>query len=73
MTAGKRAHVIVVGNEKGGTGKSTTSMHLIVAFLKLGRSVASIDLDVRQGTLTPNQRPRPTLARTRACWALWSP
>ena len=52
MTAGKRAHVIVVGNEKGGTGKSTTSMHLIVALLKLGRSVASIDLDVRQGTLT---------------------
>lgn len=52
MTAGKGAHVIVVGNEKGGTGKSTTSMHLIVALLKLGRSVASIDLDVRQGTLT---------------------
>lgn len=52
MTAGKRAHVIVVGNEKGGTGKSTTAMHLIVALLKLGRSVASIDLDVRQGTLT---------------------
>ena len=45
MTAGKGAHVIVVGNEKGGTGKSTTSMHLIVAFLKLGRSVASIDLE----------------------------
>ncbi len=52
MTAGKGAHVIVVGNEKGGTGKSTTSMHLIVALLKLGRSVASIDLDLRQGTLT---------------------
>ncbi len=52
MTAGKGAHVIVVGNEKGGSGKSTTSMHLIVALLKLGRSVASIDLDVRQGTLT---------------------
>ena len=52
MTAGKGAHVIVIGNEKGGTGKSTTSMHLIVALLKLGRSVASIDLDLRQGTLT---------------------
>ncbi len=52
MTAGRGAHVIVVGNEKGGTGKSTTSMHLIVALLKLGRSVASIDLDLRQGTLT---------------------
>ncbi len=52
MTAGRGAHVIVVGTEKGGTGKSTTSMHLIVALLKLGRSVASIDLDLRQGTLT---------------------
>ncbi len=47
-----RAHVIVVGNEKGGSGKSTTAMHLIVALLLQGRSVASIDVDSRQGTLT---------------------
>ncbi len=46
------AHVIVVGNEKGGSGKSTVAMHLIVGFLKTGRSVASIDLDLRQGTLS---------------------
>ncbi len=44
--------VIVVGSEKGGTGKSTTTMHLIVACLRAGRSVASIDLDARQGTLS---------------------
>ena len=44
--------VIVIGNEKGGTGKSTTAMHLIVALLRDGHSVASIDLDTRQGTLT---------------------
>lgn len=44
--------VIVVGSEKGGTGKSTTSMHLIVAYLRSGRRVASIDLDARQGTLS---------------------
>ena len=43
---------IVLGNEKGGTGKSTTAMHLVVALLKLGHRVASIDLDGRQGTLS---------------------
>ena len=47
-----QAHIIVVGNEKGGTGKSTISMHLIVALLNMGLSVGSIDLDARQGTLT---------------------
>ena len=46
------AHVITIGNEKGGSGKSTAAMHLIVALLQSGRSVASIDLDQRQGTLT---------------------
>ncbi len=46
------AHIIVIGNEKGGSGKSTTAMHLIVGFLRQGHSVASIDLDVRQRTLT---------------------
>src|SRR3989338_5975290 len=45
-------HVIVIGNEKGGSGKSTIAMHLIVALMRLGRSVASIDLDIRQKTLT---------------------
>ena len=53
-TAGETAqpHVFVVGNEKGGTGKSTTSMHLIAGFLANGHRVGSIDLDARQGTLT---------------------
>ena len=46
------AYVITIGNEKGGSGKSTAAMHLIVALLQSGRSVASIDLDQRQGTLT---------------------
>ncbi len=52
QAAERRAHVIVVGNEKGGSGKSTTAMHLVVALLQQGRSVASIDVDARQGTLT---------------------
>ncbi|CAN5124451.1 division plane positioning ATPase MipZ [soil metagenome] len=46
------AHVIVLGNEKGGSGKSTTAMHLIVALLKSGARVASIDTDGRQRSLT---------------------
>jgi chromosome partitioning protein len=46
------AHVIVVGNEKGGAGKSTLSIHLSVALMKAGRRVATIDLDTRQRTLT---------------------
>ena len=32
----RSAHVIVVGNEKGGTGKSTLSIHLSVALMKAG-------------------------------------
>ncbi|MBV9518153.1 MAG: AAA family ATPase [Hyphomicrobiales bacterium] len=48
----RNAHVIVVGNEKGGTGKSTVSIHIVIALLKAGYRVASIDLDTRQRTLT---------------------
>src|SRR3954471_6389887 len=47
-----RAHVLVIGNEKGGSGKSTTAMHIIVSLLSDGATVATIDLDARQGTLT---------------------
>lgn len=44
----KAAHVIVVGNEKGGAGKSTVAMHLAIALLRMGKSVGAIDLDIRQ-------------------------
>jgi chromosome partitioning protein len=44
--------IIVLGNEKGGTGKSTTAMHLIVALLRQGKRVGSMDLDTRQSSLT---------------------
>lgn len=46
-----QAHVIVVGNEKGGAGKSTVAMHLIVGLLRMGYSVGALDLDLRQQTL----------------------
>lgn len=48
----RRPYVIVLGNEKGGSGKSTTTMHVIVALLRDGWSVGSLDLDARQGTLS---------------------
>lgn len=41
-------HVIVLGNEKGGSGKSTAAMHVTIALLKSGYKVAAIDLDMRQ-------------------------
>lgn len=44
--------IIVVGNEKGGAGKSTFSMHLIIGLLERGFNVSSIDTDIRQKTLT---------------------
>ena len=48
----QRAQVIVLGNEKGGSGKSTSAMHLVVGLLRDGYKVGTIDLDARQGTLS---------------------
>ena len=44
----KRAHVIALGNEKGGSGKSTTAMHIFTALARRGLRVGAMDLDVRQ-------------------------
>jgi chromosome partitioning protein len=46
------AHVVVLGNEKGGAGKSTIAMHIAVALMNFGQRVATIDLDLRQKSLT---------------------
>jgi chromosome partitioning protein len=45
------AHNIVFANEKGGTGKSTTAVHVAIALASRGARVACIDLDSRQRTL----------------------
>jgi chromosome partitioning protein len=50
--SGSGPHVVVIGNHKGGCGKSTVAMHLIVSLLKEKRRVASFDLDLTQQTLT---------------------
>ncbi|MEY2943304.1 MAG: hypothetical protein RLY97_1318 [Pseudomonadota bacterium] len=44
-------HRIVFANEKGGTGKSTTAVHVAVALAYQGARVAVIDLDPRQRTM----------------------
>lgn len=46
------AHVIVLGNEKGGSGKSTAAMHVAIALMQAGQRVATIDLDSRQRSFT---------------------
>ncbi|WP_300376629.1 division plane positioning ATPase MipZ [Henriciella sp.] len=52
QTSDTDARVIVVGNEKGGAGKSTVAMHMSVALMRMNQRVGVIDLDVRQRTLT---------------------
>jgi chromosome partitioning protein len=65
VTVEHRAQVIVLGNEKGGSGKSTTAMHLIVGLLRDGYRVGAIDLDARQGTLSGYLAARQTFAAAR--------
>jgi ATPase MipZ len=36
------AHVVVLASEKGGSGKSTTALHIAVALLKAGQRVATV-------------------------------
>lgn len=50
--AERRAHVIVFGNEKGGSGKTTAALHVAVALARSGAKVAAIDLDLRQKSLS---------------------
>jgi chromosome partitioning protein len=45
-------HTLVVGNEKGGAGKSTIAVHLTLALMRMGYSVGAIDLDTRQRTFS---------------------
>lgn len=47
-----KPYIIVLGNEKGGTGKSTVAMHIVTALTYRGYTVGCIDVDARQGTLS---------------------
>jgi chromosome partitioning protein len=57
----------VLGNEKGGAGKSTIAMHLAIALLNLGQRVATVDLDLRQKTLTHYVESRRVWAKQSGC------
>lgn len=46
------AHIVVFGNEKGGSGKSTNCMHLTTALVRMGFKVGTLDLDLRQRTFS---------------------
>ena len=61
----KRAHIITVSNEKGGTGKSTISMHLAIKLMMEGFSVATFDLAGRQSTLSKTIEQRKKYCETK--------
>ena len=62
----KKPHIIVIGNEKGGSGKSTIAMHVIVGLLRLGFKVGTIDLDCHQASLTNYLKNRVRMAARHA-------
>jgi chromosome partitioning protein len=62
----RRPRVIVLGNEKGGSGKSTAAMHLVVGLLHAGHRVGSLDVDSRQASLSRYIDNRRTTAAARA-------
>jgi chromosome partitioning protein len=52
MKGNSSTYIYVIGNEKGGAGKTTCAMHLISSLLDKGNKVVSIDTDSRQHSLT---------------------
>lgn len=60
--SGSRPHVIVLGNEKGGSGKSTSAVHVALALAANGIAVKVLDLD-------PRQRTTARYLENRAAWA----
>lgn len=64
-TGVRDAHIIVVGNEKGGAGKSTVAIHLAIALMRMGQMVAAIDLDLRQASFTRHLENRTRWANRR--------
>lgn len=65
--------VLVFGNEKGGTGKSTLAVHVAVAYAWQGLSVALIDADLGQGSASKYMRNRETFLSQHADKSLPTP
>ena len=66
----KTPHVVVVGNEKGGSGKTTTAMHVAIALLKEGQRVGTIALTNSRCVWGSD---RSTVAPSASCIANCSP
>jgi chromosome partitioning protein len=66
VSAHSGPHRIVFANEKGGTGKSTTAVHVAIALAYQGALVGAIDLDPRQRTLHRYLENRAETAKRRA-------
>jgi chromosome partitioning protein len=49
MADERRTRVIAVGNQKGGVGKTTNTVHVARALVEMGRKVLIIDLDMNHG------------------------
>jgi cellulose biosynthesis protein BcsQ len=59
----KFGHIIVLANQKGGSGKSTIAVHIAVALLRLEFKVAALDFDIEQQTFSRYLENRRTAAR----------
>ena len=68
MAKSQKAHVILFGNEKGGSGKTTTAFHAAIGLLRLGFTVATIDLDVNQRSLTRYLENREKYCKKTSVW-----
>jgi chromosome partitioning protein len=62
MTSKQGPRVLVLGNHKGGSGRSTLAMHMAIGLMKQGKRVACLDLDYQQRSLT-------TYIENRTAWA----
>ena len=60
------SRTIVLGNEKGGCGKSTIAIHVVALLLRNGSGVGVIDLDVRQRSMLRFFENREQFAERRA-------
>ena len=63
-----KAHIILFGNEKGGSGKTTCAVHTAIGLLRLGFSVATLDLDVNQRSLSRYLSNREKFCRENDIW-----
>jgi chromosome partitioning protein len=49
MNSQRKTRIIAIGNQKGGVGKTTNTVHIARALAELGRKVLIIDLDMNHG------------------------